>query len=100
MTITVLTIVVVSIAVAAFGILLVVAGAKETPDVPASSARVDQGNEPYPRLRAVHSLPEDHYRVDDRPRATLSGKAAKGFQRDRVVMVDQVTRQERQRWMN
>lgn len=90
------------VAYAAIWMFVLMAAANEEPNemsVPAT--RILNGNESFPRLRAVPPLSQDDAGVDRWP-VTLSGKAAKGFNRerarDRVIGVDQVSAQERQRW--
>jgi hypothetical protein len=72
-------------------------GAKD--DVPVSSAPVDQANETYPRLRAVSALRDGEPWVGgdrDYTPPTLTGRAAKGFNRDACIGRDVVSRAERE----
>ena len=68
-------------------------------DVPASSARVATGNERYPRLRAVQEVSENHGGLgsgstgEARP---FTKPAAKGFDRDRCIGRDVLSRAERE----
>jgi hypothetical protein len=69
-------------------------GAKDV-EVPVRPAPLNQGNETYPRLHAVSVLREGDAGLDYRA-PTLSGRAAKGFNRDASIGRDVVTRAERE----
>jgi hypothetical protein len=71
----------------------------QSDDVPVSSAPLDQANETYPRLRAVSALRDGEPWVGgdrDYTPPTLTGRAAKGFNRDQVIGRDVLKRADRE----
>ena len=80
---------------AAICAVMLVRGAKDG-EVPVSPARVGEGNERYPRLRAVSPVSDDHARLEHFTARPFSQPAAKGFDRDAVIGRDVVSRAERQ----
>jgi hypothetical protein len=73
-------------------------GAKDV-EVPVRPAPLNQGNETYPRLHAVSVLREGDAGVGgdrDYTAPTLTGRAAKGFNRDQVIGRDVLQRADRQ----
>jgi hypothetical protein len=73
-------------------------GAKDV-EVPVRPAPLNQGNETYPRLHAVSVLRKGNARVGgdrDYTPPTLTGRAAKGFNRDQVIGRDVLKRADRE----
>jgi hypothetical protein len=73
-------------------------GGDDVLEVPDRSARVDFSTEGRRSGSGMPTLPANVARLDDRPRASFRTPAAKGFNKDRTVGVDQITPAERARW--
>jgi hypothetical protein len=87
-----------------YGLLRWIAAKENDGALSVPAPRIPHGNERFPRLRSLSPLSEDDTRLDGRfVPPDFSHKAAKGFDRararDRVVGVDQVSPEERQRWI-